>query len=162
MGRPLEPDERLAHIGAIQGHPARMRVALSGLSDEQLDTPYRAGGWTLRQVVHHVADSHVNAYVRFKLAVTEDRPTVKTYEEHLWAELPDGRSGPIEVSLAILDALHARWVTFLGSLTPEQFARELHYPGLGAITVDSLLELYAWHGRHHEAHVTGLRERMGW
>jgi hypothetical protein len=160
--RPLTGDERGALIDTIEGHPRRMRAAVAGLTDAQLDTPYREGGWTPRQVVHHVVDSHINAYVRFKLALTEDKPTIRTYEEHLWAELPDGKSAPVEGSLAILDALHARWVSFLRALDPSAFARPLHYPPMGDTTVDVLLEIYGWHGPHHEAHVTGLRKRMGW
>ena len=130
-------------------------------SDGQLDTPYRDGGWTVRQVVHHVVDSHVNAYCRFKLAATEDHPTIRTYEEKEWAKLPDSRLPP-EVSLAILDALHARWVAFLDAVEPSYFERTLHYPGMGDVTADVLLEIYAWHGPHHVAHVTRLRERSGW
>ena len=160
--RPLEAEERAALIDAIEGHPARMHAAVAGLTDDQLDTPYRDEGWTPRQVVHHVVDSHVNAYVRFKLALTEDHPTIRTYEEHLWAELPDAKSAPVDGSLAILDALHARWVSFLCGLAPEDCGRPLHYPGMGDVTVDLLLEIYGWHGPHHEAHVTNLRERMGW
>jgi hypothetical protein len=162
VGRPLTSEERSKLVDTIEGHPERMRAAVAGLSDEQLDTPYRDDGWTARQVVHHVVDSHVNAYVRFKLALTEDHPTIRTYEEQHWAELPDGKSAPVEGSLAILDALHRRWVSFLRDLGPEDFARSLHYPGVGDVTVDRLLEIYGWHCPHHEAHVTGLRERMGW
>jgi uncharacterized damage-inducible protein DinB len=162
VGRPLTAGERTALIDAIEGHPARMRTAVDGLTDEQLDTPYREDGWTLRQVVHHVVDSHVNAYCRFKLSVTEDNPTIRTYEEQIWAELPDAKSAPVEVSLAILDALHPRWVSFLRSLEPDDFARPLQYPGIGDVNVDLLLEVYGWHGPHHEAHVTTMRERMGW
>ena len=160
--RPLTAEERSQLIDAVEAHPARMRAAVAGLTDDRLDTPYREGGWTPRQVVHHVVDSHVNAYVRFKLAVTEDNPTVRTYEEHIWAELPDAKSAPVESSLAILDALHARWVSFLRNLTPDDFGRPLHYPGIGDATVDLLLEIYGWHAPHHEAHVTRLRERKGW
>jgi uncharacterized damage-inducible protein DinB len=160
--RPLTPEERVALIGAIADHPGRLRTAVEGLTDEQLDTRYREGGWTLRQVVHHLVDSHLNAYVRFKLAITEDNPTISTYEEQLWAELPDAKLAPIEGSLTILDGLHARWVSFLRALEPEDFARPLHYPGMGDIQVDLLLEIYGWHGPHHEAHVTTTRERMGW
>ncbi|MGD8602151.1 MAG: putative metal-dependent hydrolase [Gemmatimonadota bacterium] len=162
VGRPLSDEERVSLIDAIEGHPARMRLAVDGLSDEQLDTRYRDEGWTLRQVVHHVVDSHLNAYVRFKLALTEDNPTIRPYEEQLWAELPDGKTAPVEGSLAILEALHARWVSFLRALEPKDFARPLHYPGVGDVNVDLLLELYGWHGRHHEAHVTTTRDRMGW
>jgi hypothetical protein len=162
VGRPLTAEERSALIDAIEGHPSRMRAAVDGLTDDQLDTPYREDGWTPRQVVHHVVDSHVNAYVRFKLALTEDNPTVRTYEEHLWAEQPDAKIAPVEGSLAILDALHPRWVSFLRNLGPDDFRRLLHYPGIGDVKVDLLLEIYGWHGPHHEAHITTLRARMGW
>ena len=162
VGRALEGHERAALIDAIENHPARMRAAVDGLTDEQLDTTYRDGGWTLRQVVHHVVDSHVNAYVRFKLALTEDNPAIRTYEEAVWAELPDAKTAPVEGSLAILEALHPRWVSCLRSLEPEDFARPLQYPGIGDVTVDLLLEIYGWHGPHHEAHITATRERMGW
>jgi hypothetical protein len=161
-GSPLTREERVALIDAIAAHPANMRAAVAGLTDEQLDTPYREGGWTLRQVVHHVVDSHVNAYVRFKLAMTEDNPTIRTYEEAVWAELPDGKTAPVDGSLAILDALHGRWVSFLRALGPDDFARPLHYPGMGDVNVDLLLEIYGWHGPHHEAHITATRERLGW
>lgn len=160
--RPLARDERVSFIDAIRSHPAKIRAAMAGLNDEQLDTTYREGGWTLRQVVHHVADSHTNAYIRFKLAVTEHKPTVRPYQEKLWAELTDAKSLPVEVSLCILDGLHTRWVALLEALGPDQFQRPLHHPDMGDITVDTLLELYAWHGAHHVAHITGLRERMGW
>ena len=160
--RPLTDVERAERIAAIEAHPANMRAATDGLSEEQLDTPYREGGWTVRQVVHHVVDSHVNSYVRFKLAVTEERPRIITYEQAAWAELPDGKSAPIESSLAILDALHPRWVSFLRALTPEQYARTADHPEWGDVTVDMLLEIYAWHCPHHEAHITRLRDREGW
>ena len=160
--RPLTIEERTQMIDAIQAHPVNMRAAVAGLSDAQVATPYREGGWTVRQVVHHVVDSHINAYVRFKLAVTEDRPTIGTYEEAKWAELPEAMSAPAEMSLAILDALHPRWVATLRAFDAEMFARMLHYPGLGEISVDVLLEIYGWHCPHHEAHVTSLRDRMGW
>lgn len=160
--RPLRPDERSAHIDTIAEHPTRMRAAVSGLSDAQLDTPYRDGGWTVRQVVHHVVDSHLNAYVRFKLAVTEDRPTICVYEEKLWAELPDAKSAPVEGSLAMLEHLHGRWVAFLRGLGDDDFRRAFVHPELGELDVDVLLEIYGWHGPHHEAHVTRLREREGW
>jgi hypothetical protein len=162
VGRRLTDEERTSLIDAIAGHPARMRAAVEDLTDEQLDTRYRDEGWTLRQVVHHVVDSHANAYVRFKLALTEDNPAIRTYEEHLWAELPDAKSAPVEGSLAILDALHARWVSFLRALGPADFDRPLHYPGMGDVKVDLLLEIYGWHGPHHEAHITTTRDRMGW
>lgn len=160
--RPLLAEERGALIRTIESHPANMRAAVAGLSDAQLDTSYREGGWTVRQVVHHVVDSHLNAYCRFKLTLTEDHPTVRPYEEADWAELPDGKSAPVEGSLAILDALHTRWVSVLRAMTPDQFARTLHYPVLGDVTADFLLEMYGWHAAHHEAHVTSLREQEGW
>jgi hypothetical protein len=151
--------ELIQHIAET---PAKLRAAISGLTDEQLDTLYRPGGWTVRQVVHHVPDSHLNAYIRFKLALTEQEPTIKPYDEKLWAELHDVRNTPIEVSLQLLEALHKRWVILLQSLKPEDFARTLFHPENGAMKLDTMLRLYAWHGRHHVAHVTSLRERMDW
>ena len=146
----------------IADAPASLRAAVEGLSAEQLDTPYRPGGWTVRQLVHHLPDSHMNAYVRLKLALTEDEPLIKPYEEARWAELEDSRSTPPEVSLTLLETLHDRWVRLLRSLRPEDFARTLRHPEMGTMRLDSLTGLYAWHGRHHVAHITGLRERMGW
>lgn len=162
VGRALTPDERRRHVDTIEAHPARMRRAVADLTDDQLDTPYREGGWTVRQVVHHVADSHLNAYVRFKLAVTEDRPTIPTYEEKEWAKLPDAKDAPVEGSLELLESLHRRWVAFLRALEPGDFGRPFLHPEIGELTVDVLLEIYGWHGPHHEAHVTRLREREGW
>lgn len=162
VGRPLTPEERSGHIDTIAEHPAHMREAVAGLNDDQLDTPYRDGGWTVRQVIHHVVDSHLNAYIRFKLAVTEDRPTICAYEEKLWAELPDAKATPIDGSLAMLEHLHARWVVFLRGLGEGDFRRVFLHPELGELTVDILLEIYGWHGPHHVAHVTRLRERRGW
>jgi uncharacterized damage-inducible protein DinB len=155
-------DERLRLIDQIAEAPARLREAISGLSPEQLDTPYRPGGWTIRQLVHHVPDSHLNSYARFKLALTEDQPTIKDYREDRWAELADARSGPVETSLALLESLHKRWVTMLRSMAPDQFERTFRHPELGLVSLDRNLSLYAWHGRHHVAHITSLRERMGW
>jgi hypothetical protein len=152
---------RTEAIAAIAELPAKMREAVRGLSDAQLDTPYRPGGWTVRQVVHHVPDSHMNAFVRLKLALTEDNPTVKPYDEKAFADLPDQRL-PIEPSLSLLDGLHARWVTVLRALTPEQFVRPLYHPEIGPITIDYLVQTYGWHSRHHVAHITRLREREGW
>lgn len=160
--RPLAADERRAHIETIRTLPRAMREAAAGLADAQLDTPYREDGWTARQVVHHVVDSHVNAYVRFKLAVTEEHPTIRPYDEKRWAELPDATTLPVEASLAILDALHARWAAFLEALDVASFARTVHHPEMGDLTLDALVELYAWHGAHHVAHLTGLRARRGW
>ncbi len=158
----LDAAERVRCIEQIAEAPARLREAVAGLSPEQLDTPYREGGWTVRQVVHHVPDSHINAYSRFKLALTEPEPVIRTYEEGEWAKLEDALSTPIEVSLDLLDALHARWVILLRSLAPEDFERIYRHPESGPATVDRLLALYAWHGRHHVAHVTSLAHRRGW
>jgi DinB superfamily len=149
-------------IGQIEETPARLRAAVAGLSPEQLDTPYRPGGWTVRQVAHHVPDSHLNAYIRFKLALTEEEPAIKTYKEALWAELADTRQVPVEVSLVLLETLHRRWVALLRSLAAGDFDRTLLHPDHGVINLNQLLGIYAWHGRHHTAHVTALRERMGW
>jgi len=138
---------RTAHIDAIAEAPARFRSLISGRSEAQLDTPYRPGGWTIRQVVHHVPDSHMNAYVRFKLGLTEDQPAIRTYEEKLWAETPEMRA-PIDVSLTLLDGLHGRWVLLLRALGPEAFARTIQHPEWGRPTLDGMLAMYAWHGRH--------------
>lgn len=154
---------RTRFISDIENAPKALREAIKGLSARQLDTPYRPGGWTVRQVVNHVPDSHVNAYVRLKLALTEDTPTIKPYEEARWAELIDGRTAAPEVSLALLDAVHTRWVMLWRSLTPEQFSRGFKHPEHpGTQTVDWMLAMYSWHGQHHVAHVTSLREREGW
>ena len=149
-------------IEQIAVAPALLRKAVAGLSDQQLDTPYRDGGWTVRQVIHHVPDSHLNAYVRFKLTLTEEEPAIKPYNETRWAELTDTKKTPIDVSLNLLDSLHIRWVTLLNSLAPNDFHRTLRHPESGIMTLEKLLALYAWHGRHHTAHITTLRERMGW
>ena len=155
-------EQRQQLIDEIAGTPARVRAAVEGLSAEQLETPYRPGGWTVRQVVHHIADSHLNSYVRFRLALTEDEPTIKPYHEDRWAELDDARTAPLEVSLALLESLHERWVRLLKSLKAEDFARTFRHPDMGVVSLDKNVGLYAWHGRHHVAHITGLRERMGW
>jgi len=155
------PEMRTTAIAAIAAMPARMRDAVRGLSEAQLDTPYRPGGWTVRQVVHHVPDSHMNAFVRLKLALTEDNPTVKPYDEKAFAGLADQRL-PVDVSLALLEALHVRWVAVLTSLAPRQFERPLYHPEIGAITIDYQVQTYGWHSRHHVAHITRLREREGW
>ena len=160
--RDLTSDDRRALIGIIAAAPRKMRDAVANLSDAQLDTPYRDGGWTVRQVVHHVPDSHLNAYVRLKLALTEDSPTIKPYQEARWAELADSRDTPIEVSLNLLESLHTRWGTLLHSLRDEDYARTFTHPDHGKMTVDWLLQLYAWHSRHHVGHVTSLRARKGW
>jgi hypothetical protein len=155
-------DDRARAIDQIAEAPARLHAAVERLSAEQLATPYRPGGWTVRQVVHHVPDSHMNAYVRFKLALTEDLPTIKPYEEARWAELRDGNEAPVETSLRLLEALHERWVMLLRSLKPADFARKLKHPEIGIIDLDYLTAMYSWHGRHHAAHITSLRDRMGW
>jgi uncharacterized damage-inducible protein DinB len=154
--------QRQRFIDEIAGAPASIRAAVEGLSAEQLETPYRPGGWTVRQVVHHVADSHLNSYIRFRLALTEDEPTIKPYHEDRWAELDDARTAPLEVSLALLESLHQRWVHLLKSLKSEDFSRTFRHPDIGVLSLDKNLGLYAWHGRHHVAHITNLRERMGW
>lgn len=158
----LSPAERVAAIEAIEQTPERLRDAIAGLTPEQLDMPYRPGGWTVRQVIHHLPDSHMNSYVRCKLALTEDEPTIKPYDEALWAALKDSQETPIEVSLALLDALHKRWVILLRGLRPEDYARRLLHPERGAVTLDDILTIYSWHGRHHVAHIAALRDRMGW
>lgn len=155
----ISANERRALIRDIASLPAELRAVVSGLSPEQLDTPYRPDGWTVRQVVHHLPDSHLNSYVRFKLTVTEDEPRVRGYDEAAWAELADGRGEDVEMSLALLEALHRRWTAFLHSLDPEAFGRVFRHPELGAVTLDTNLQLYAWHGRHHLAHVTNLWQR---
>jgi hypothetical protein len=157
----LEPDERRAAIEQIGATPSRFRTAAAGLDERQLDTPYRPGGWTLRQVAHHLPDSHLNAYIRCKLALTEDAPTIKPYDEAAWARLPDSRL-PIDVSLTLLDSVHHRWVVLLESLSEAEWDRTFVHPEVGVTRLDQLVALYAWHGRHHVAHVTSLRERMGW
>ena len=150
-------------IAAIAETPVALRSAVAGLSRDQLETRYRPGGWTVKQVVHHVPDSHLNAYTRFKLALTESEPTIKTYDEAAWAELPDSRKVPMEVSLDLLDALHLRWVSLLRSMDAADFDRGLRHPEHGRVlTLKQMLGLYAWHGRHHVAHITSLRTREGW
>ncbi|MGA1987415.1 MAG: YfiT family bacillithiol transferase [Candidatus Sulfotelmatobacter sp.] len=159
---PLTEEQKQKSLDDIASAPANLRKAVKGLSEAQLDTPYRPDGWTVRQVVHHVPDSHMNAYIRFKLALTEDEPTIKPYAEDRWAKLADTKSTPTEVSLTMLESLHDRWVRLLRSLGPEDWKRTFRHPEMGAMTLEKTLALYAWHGRHHVAHVTGLRERSGW
>jgi len=158
----VRAEELSAFIDQIAAAPTRMRAAVTGLDDAQLDTPYRPGGWTVRQLAHHVPDSHMNSYVRFRLALTEDEPVIKPYEEKRWAELADARSMPIEPSLALLESLHARWVPLLRSLSPTDWKRTFRHPDLGLVSLEQNAALYAWHGRHHVAHITALRERMKW
>jgi hypothetical protein len=154
--------QRRESIARIQAAPARLRAAVAGLTGAQLDTPYRPGGWTVRQVVHHLPDSHMHSYARFRLALTEEAPAVKGYDQERWAQLPDARSGPIEPSLALLEALHERWLLLLRAMTPGDFARAFVHSDLGPVILDRNVALYAWHGDHHIAHITALRARMGW
>jgi len=158
----LSDAKRRQLIDDIAAAPAALRNAVKDLSKEQLDTPYRPGGWTVRQVVHHLPDSHMNAYFRFKLALTENEPTIKPYEQQLWAELPDAKSGDIEMSLILFESLHERWVLLLRSMKPEDFQRKFIHPESGVNELDKVLQVYAWHGKHHVAHITSLRKRMGW
>ena len=155
-------EQRRQLIDQIDQAPAQLRQALAGLTEEQIDTPYRPGGWTVRQVVHHLPDSHMNAYGRFRLALTEDEPTIKPYDQERWAALEDARTAPAELSLSLLEPLHRRLVLLLRSLRPEDFARTFRHPEMGVVTLDRLLGMYAWHGRHHIAHITSLRDRRGW
>ena len=155
-------DDRRKLIAQVEEAPKRLRAAVKGLTREQLATPYRDGGWSVQQVVHHLADSHMNAYVRFKLALTEDEPTIKPYNETRWAELSDSKTTPVETSLAMFDALHERWLHLMRGMSAAEFARKMKHPERGAMSLDDKLGLYAWHGRHHVAHITGLRERKGW
>jgi hypothetical protein len=159
---PPTEDQKQKYLAEIEHAPANLRAAVKGLTDHQLDTPYRPEGWTIRQVAHHVPDSHLNAYIRFKLALTEDEPTIKPYAEDRWALLADTQTTPVEVSLTLLDSLHARWIRLLRSLQPEDWKRTFRHPQLGEVSLEKNLALYAWHGRHHVAHITSLRERNGW
>jgi len=159
---PLSRMEIQNLIADVAETPARLRRAVGGLSDEQLDLPYRPDGWTSRQVAHHLPDSHMYAFIRLKLALTETEPAIKIYDEAEWAKLPDVRETPLETSLDLLESLHKRWVVLWESLSESQFARTLRHPDLGIMSVDQLLAHYAWHGRHHVAHITSLRERSGW
>lgn len=157
----LSAADRRAAIDAIAAAPAQLRAAVRGLSDKQLDTPYRTGGWTVRQVVHHVADSHMNAFIRFRLALTENHPTIKPYDEAEWAKLADAAL-PVDVSLDLIERLHQRWVHMLRAMGDKDFERTLNHPENGSMTLDAVLDTYQWHGKHHTAHVTSLRERNKW
>jgi uncharacterized damage-inducible protein DinB len=156
------PAIRTIQIETLSSLPVNLQSAVCDLSDTQLDTPYRDDGWSVRQLVHHVADSHTNAYVRCKLALTEDWPTIKPYDEAAWANLADSRELPVNVSLEMLSALHGRWVALLGSLSEEDFEKGYNHPELGKQNLARVLALYAWHSRHHTAHITSLRSRLGW
>ncbi len=162
FARPVPPDIVPSLIDDVAAAPALFRNAVEGLTEAQLDAPYRTGGWTVRQVVHHLADSHMNSYIRFRLALTEVAPTAKGYDQAKWAELADARSAPVEASLQLLDSLHLRWVALLRAMSQEDFSRVFIHSQLGEMRLSTNLALYAWHGRHHAAHITGLRERMGW
>ena len=159
---PLTAEQKQLCLNDIEQTPTRLRAALRGLSDQQLDTPYRDGGWTPRQLAHHIADSHMNSYIRFKLALTEDEPTIKPYAEDRWAQLADTQTTPLEVSLTLLDSLHVRWVRLLHSLKPDDWKRTFRHPEMGLVSLEKNLALYSWHGRHHIAHIAGLRARNGW
>ena len=155
-------EDRMRFIDGIAGLPAQLRAALAGLSEEQIDTPYRPGGWTVRQVVHHVADSHLNAVVRVRLAMTESEPLIKTYDEKAWAGMIDARTAPVESSLRLVEGLHERWALLLKSMSAEDFARKFNHPERGLMDLDWITQVYAWHGRHHVAHITSLRQRETW
>ena len=159
---PLTDEQKQKCLDDIEQAPTHLRAAVKGLSDSQFDTPYRPEGWTVRQLAHHIPDSHLNAYIRFKLALTEDAPTIKPYAEDRWAQLADSRTTPIEVSLTLLDSLHYRWIRLLRSLQPNDWKRTFRHPELGEVSLEKNLALYAWHGRHHVAQITNLRERNGW
>ena len=159
---PPDEKQRRQFIDDIANTPAALRSAIQGLSPQQIETPYRDGGWTVRQVVHHVPESHMNAYIRFKLALTEDSPTIKPYEEDRWAKTEEVETTPLEISLALLDSLHSRWVRLLHSLKPDEWKRQFNHPDLGVVPLEKNLALYSWHGKHHVAHITDLRKRMGW
>ncbi|HTZ94934.1 MAG TPA: putative metal-dependent hydrolase [Terriglobales bacterium] len=154
--------QRAQFIGEIEKTPGALRAAIDGLTPQQIETPYRDGGWTVRQVIHHVPESHMNAYIRFKLAMTEDDPTIKPYMEDRWADTGDVLATPLETSLTLVDSLHDRWVRLLRSLKPDEWKRTFRHPELGTVSLEKSLALYAWHGRHHAAHITELRKRMGW
>jgi hypothetical protein len=159
---PPSEDQRHKFIGEIEQTPAAIRAAVQGLSSEQTDTPYREGGWSVLQVVHHVPESHMNAYIRFKLALTEDEPTIKPYAEDRWARLADVQTTPVEISLALLENLHVRWVVLLRSLDEAEWKRTFKHPEIGLVSLEKSLAMYAWHGKHHTAHITELRNRMKW
>ncbi len=162
IDKDITTEKRVKWIEEIEKAPTQLNNAVDGLTTEQIDTPYRPGGWTVRQVVHHLPDSHLNAYLRFKLTVTEDEPTIRTYDQDQWAEILDAKTAPIEMSLNLLESLHKRWVFFLKSLTEDDFALKFIHPEIGKLNLSDLLSLYAWHGRHHIAHINSLRARMGW
>jgi hypothetical protein len=154
--------EKRTHLRDIAQLPAKLREAVAGLAKQHLDVPYREGGWTIRQIVHHIPDSHMNSYVRFKLALTEDQPTIKPYNEKLWAEIPEARTARIEMSLDMVDALHKRWSLMLDNMTDGDFERSILHPEIGVLKLKSLVAGYGWHCRHHVAQIVATRRRMGW
>lgn len=155
-------DDVKTNISRIEALPAKLEAAVKGLSDEQLDTPYRDGGWTVRQVVHHVPDSHMNSYIRIKWTLTEPTPLIKAYEEKGWAETPETKLSP-DISLNFLKALHVKWVLLMRALTPQDLKKQFIHPdGGNNVPLERLIHLYAWHGEHHLAHITTLKEKMGW
>ena len=159
---PTSAEQRKRLIESIAELPERLQSAVAGLNGKQLDTPYREGGWMVRQVVHHLADAHMTAYARFKLGLTEDTPPVKPIDEAAWAELPDSRVTPIDVSLTLVDSLHARWVVLLRSLKPEEWEKKVNHPEMGPMSLNFMLALYAWHGEHHVSQINALRARNQW
>ena len=158
----LTEAQKAKHLDDVEQAPARLRAAVRGLSNARLDTPYREGGWTVRQVVHHVPESHMNSYIRFKLALTEEAPTIRPYLEDRWAKLSDATTAPVELSLVLLESLHKRWMLVLRAMKPEEWKRTFRHPEIGLMTLEKALAQYSWHGRHQVAHVTCLREKMGW
>ncbi|MGI8466892.1 MAG: YfiT family bacillithiol transferase [Pyrinomonadaceae bacterium] len=158
----ITAETRDKFIKTIEALPPNLKDAIEGLSDEQLDAPYRPEGWSVRQLVHHIADSHLNSFCRFKLGLSEDMPTIKPYDEAVWAEMADSKNAPVELSMSIIDGLHARWTRLLKSMTNDDFAKQINHPEHGAMTLGELLALYDWHSRHHTAHITKLRERNDW
>jgi uncharacterized damage-inducible protein DinB len=158
----VTPEKRQQWIAEVEQAPNGFRRAVAGLTQAQLDTPYREGGWTVRQVIHHMADSHLQSVVRFRLALTEDNPAISGYDPAKWAELPDAKIGPVGVSLALFEAIHGRWLLLLRAMNPVDFRKTFRRPDGQVITLDRLLQTYAWHGKHHAAQITALRERMGW
>jgi hypothetical protein len=158
----ITAQDRERFIYEIEQAPVLLALAVQGLTDAQLDTPCRDGGWTVRQVVHHLPDSHLNSYVRYKLALTENEPTIKPYDEAAWANTHEARTGPVEMSLELFDSLHRRWVALLNSMSESDWKRTFKHPERGVLALDQNVALYAWHGKHHVAHITELRKRMGW
>jgi uncharacterized damage-inducible protein DinB len=159
LDAPVDAKTRAENVATLVGLPGQLRGMVTGLSDAQLDTAYRDGGWTIRQVVHHIADSHMNAYIRMKLAATEDEPAVKTYEEKDWAALPEARSAPVGMSLDLIDGLHRRWMAFLEALPEAELRRGFRHPEWGTVTIEESIGMYAWHCRHHTAHIAAALKR---